>query len=107
MLLYVLLAPPRQAAAQTANTFTNPLLESGADPWVTFDHGFYYYMNTTGVNLTIWRTRDVTDLHNAEKVVWIPPGRGAVFARHLDSGTASPGRQVLKMPAGIKSRSRD
>jgi len=33
-------------------------------------------MNTTGVNLTIWRTRDVTDLHNAEKVVWIPPAEG-------------------------------
>ena len=77
MLLCVLLAPPRRSVAQTADTFTNPLLESGADPWVTFDNGFYYYMNTTGVNLTIWRTRDVTDLHNAEKkVVWVPPAEG-------------------------------
>jgi len=76
-LIYALLVLPLPGAAQTAETFTNPLLESGADPWVTFHNGFYYYMNTTGVNLTIWRTRDVTDLSGAEKkVVWVPPAEG-------------------------------
>jgi GH43 family beta-xylosidase len=55
-------------------TFKNPLLPSGADPWVVSRDGFYYYMNSMGSNLTIWKTRDITDLIHAEKkVVWLPP----------------------------------
>lgn len=58
-------------------TFQNPLLESGPDPWVVASDGFYYYMNTTGENLTIWKTADITDLRHAEKkIVWTPPSTG-------------------------------
>ncbi len=67
----------QQQPATAAGTFTNPLLPSGADPSVVQEDGYYYYMNTTGRNLTIWRTRDITDLQNAEKkVVWTPPASG-------------------------------
>lgn len=63
--------------AQSTPTFRNPLLASGADPWVILHDGVYYYMNTTGTNLTIWKTRDMTDLEHAEKrVVWTPPTDG-------------------------------
>ena len=64
--------------AQTASrTFHNPLLPSGPDPWVIADGGFFYYMNTTGSNLTIRRTRNLADLASAEKnVVWTPPATG-------------------------------
>jgi GH43 family beta-xylosidase len=63
-------------SAQTG-TFTNPLLPSGPDPFVIFHDGFYYYMNTTGKNLTIWKTRRMSDLKDAEqKVVWTPPAEG-------------------------------
>lgn len=66
-----------QANPPTPKTFTNPLLPSGADPWVTSRGGVYYYMNTTGNNLTIWKTRDITDLKDAEKkVIWTPPASG-------------------------------
>jgi GH43 family beta-xylosidase len=66
-----------QISAQTASTFRNPLLPSGADPWVTYNDGYYYYMNTTGVNLTVWKTHDITDLRDAEKkIVWTPPATG-------------------------------
>ena len=72
---------PSQAqtsAPQPAKTtFTNPLLDSGPDPWVTSHDGWYYYMNTTAVNLTVRKTRDVTDLRKAQsKVVWNPPASG-------------------------------
>ena len=74
---------PAQASHQAAApqnssaTFTNPLLPAGADPSVTYRHGFYFYMQTTGRNLTIWKTRDITDLKDAEKkVVWTPPLTG-------------------------------
>ncbi|MDQ6666442.1 MAG: glycoside hydrolase family 43 protein, partial [Acidobacteriota bacterium] len=63
--------------AQDAGTFTNPLLPSGPDPWVEYHDGYYYYMNTTGRNLTLWKTRSIPDLKSAEtKVVWTPPARG-------------------------------
>ncbi|GGG96958.1 family 43 glycosylhydrolase [Silvibacterium dinghuense] len=65
------------ALPAAAQTFQNPLLPSGADPWVAERDGVYYYMQTTGRNLTIWKTRDVTDLRHAEKtVVWTPPAAG-------------------------------
>lgn len=58
-------------------TYTNPLLPSGADPWVTFHDGYYYYTNTTGHNITLWKTKNVVDLKSAEKkVVWSPPATG-------------------------------
>lgn len=64
-------------ATGAERTLTNPLLPSGADPWVIFRNGFYYYMNTTGHNLTIWKTRHVADLKTAgKKVVWTPPSSG-------------------------------
>ena len=59
------------------NTFHNPLLPSGPDPWVITRNGFYYYMNSMGSNLTIWKTRDITDLAHAEKkMVWKAPETG-------------------------------
>jgi GH43 family beta-xylosidase len=58
-------------------TFTNPVLPTGPDPWVEYDDGFYYYMNTTGTNLTVWKTRSMADLKSAEKkIVWTPPPSG-------------------------------
>ena len=66
-----------QAPVAARDTFQNPLLPSGPDPWVTSYEGMYFYMNTTGINLTIWKTADVTDLAHAEKrVVWTPPATG-------------------------------
>jgi GH43 family beta-xylosidase len=58
------------------NTFTNPVLEQGPDPWVVYWKGFYYYSNTEGSNLTLRKTSDITDLRDAEvKAVWTPePG---------------------------------
>lgn len=65
--------------AQTPSaTFTNPVLEEGADPWVTQFGGFYYYMHTQGDKLSIWKTRDIAALASAEvKVIWKPPVKGA------------------------------
>lgn len=73
--LALLAAQPFFAQVKPAadNTFTNPLLPSGADPWVITWKGNYYYTQSTGRNLTLWKTRDITDLRHAEKkVVWIP-----------------------------------
>jgi GH43 family beta-xylosidase len=74
--LVALLALLSLAAQETAR-FTNPLLPAGADPWVISRNGVYYYMQTTGNNLTIWKTADITDLAHAQRrVVWTPPASG-------------------------------
>lgn len=36
-------------------TFTNPIVGSGADPWVTFQNGYYYFTKTTGGNVQVRR----------------------------------------------------
>ncbi len=68
---------PAGSLAQRRESFTNPLLLSGPDPWVTREGDTYYYMHTLGNRLEIWRTKDITDLANAErKTVWRPPAKG-------------------------------
>jgi len=69
--------------AAAGETFVNPLLPSGPDPWVIMKDGFYYYTNTTGSRLVIWRTKNITDLANAErKTVWTPPA-GTAYSREI------------------------
>jgi GH43 family beta-xylosidase len=56
-----------------ANTFSNPLLPSGPDPWVIQKDGFYYYLNTTGGNVSIRKTAKMSELSKADAmVVWSP-----------------------------------
>jgi len=54
--------------------FTNPLLPSGADPWVIAKDGHYYYTHTTGRNIVLYKTQSLAALKSAKrKVVWQPP----------------------------------
>lgn len=55
-------------------TFTNPLLPSGADPWVIQKDGYYYYTNTSGGRLSIRKTTSLAKLKDAvQQVIWTPP----------------------------------
>ncbi|WP_338889807.1 hypothetical protein [Aeromonas rivipollensis] len=105
--------------AQVGSTFTNPILSDDADPWVVrHDDGFYYYTQTTGNDITLWRTRDIADLEHAErKVVWMPaqgahgqprtdgnPGVGASTAWLQKRAVHSPpGRKARLLPAAAPS----
>jgi GH43 family beta-xylosidase len=71
----------QQAGAQPSeekrSTFTNPLLPSGPDPWVTREGDTYYYMHTLGDRLAIWKTTDISRLASvAPKTIWTPPAEG-------------------------------
>lgn len=71
--LFVCLLLTSSVWAQS-RTYTNPVKSAGPDPWVLQHDGWYYYMNTTGTNLTLWRTRNLADLATAEhKVIFTPP----------------------------------
>jgi GH43 family beta-xylosidase len=69
--------------AQDAQTFTNPLLPSGADPWSIYKDGFYYYTNTTGSNITIWKTTNLANLQSAERKTIFRPPAGTMWSRNL------------------------
>ncbi len=74
---------PRAEAQAGGHTLTNPLKSMGPDPWVVVHNGWYYYMNSTGRNLTIWKTRRIEDLASAqEKAVWTPPP-GQPYSKEL------------------------
>jgi GH43 family beta-xylosidase len=62
------------AFVSPAQTLTNPLLPSGADPYSFYKDGYYYYTHTTGNRIELWKTRNLTDLGNAShKTIWTPP----------------------------------
>ena len=63
-----------QTQVQNKRTFTNPILKSGADPYSTYKDGYYYYTNTLGNRLVLWKTKNLADLSSAEKkTIWMPP----------------------------------
>jgi len=67
----------------SSNTFTNPLKASGADPWIFYHDGFYYYTNTLSNKIGIWRTKDLTELKNAEyKTIYTPP-QNTMYSKQL------------------------
>ena len=60
--------------AQQADGFTNPLLPSGADPFSFYKDGYYYYTNSLGNRIDIWKTKNLSNLKTAErKTIYIPP----------------------------------
>ena len=68
---------PVKIYAQERQTFTNPLLPAGADPWCVYKDGFYYYTHTTGKNITVWKTKSIAGLATAQKkIIFIPPVTG-------------------------------
>ena len=65
-------------------TFTNPIRDSGPDPWIEYHDGTYYLMTTTGDNLTIWKSPTLGGLKNTEPhIVWKPPSRTAPYATDI------------------------
>jgi GH43 family beta-xylosidase len=75
--------PAGETPQPTPETFTNPLLPRGADPWVIHHEGLYYYTHTLGDEIGLWRTRDITRLADAEfKTVFVPP-EGTPYSKQL------------------------
>jgi len=73
------------ASAQLNNsaTYTNPILPSGADPWVTRYEGYYYMTYTTNDNVTILRSSVLTDWTNADVKLAFDPPTGQNYSTDL------------------------
>ena len=83
LLLFGISFFPVKTFTQKRQTFTNPLLAAGADPWCMYKNGFYYYTHTTGKNITIWKTKSIAGLGTAQKkIILIPPVTGP-FSKEL------------------------
>ncbi|GAB3425814.1 glycoside hydrolase family 43 protein [Niabella aquatica] len=64
--------------SKNVETFTNPLLSSGADPYSFYKDGYYYYTHTSGSKLVLWKTKNLAALKTAQrKTVWTPPANTA------------------------------
>jgi GH43 family beta-xylosidase len=69
--------------AGAQETFTNPLLPSGADPWTIYRDGYYYYTQTFGNRIVLWKTKTIADLKTApQKTVYTPPS-GTLYSRQI------------------------
>jgi GH43 family beta-xylosidase len=59
------------------------LLPSGADPWSIYKDGYYYYTNTLGGRIDIWKTKNLANLKSAErKTIWTPP-QGTLYSKEI------------------------
>ncbi|MFL5739556.1 MAG: family 43 glycosylhydrolase [Flavisolibacter sp.] len=69
--------PPPPPSGNADTSFTNPLLSSGPDPWVTQKDTNYYYTNTFGNRLALYKTSKMSQLNNAPlTTIWTPPVTG-------------------------------
>ncbi|WP_231426165.1 family 43 glycosylhydrolase [Pedobacter sp. Leaf250] len=66
-----------------AQTFTNPLLPSGADPWSIYKDGYYYYTHSMQNKLVIWKTKNLADLKTAEKKTIFTPPPNTNYSKEL------------------------
>ncbi|HPY32188.1 MAG TPA: glycoside hydrolase family 43 protein [Verrucomicrobiota bacterium] len=48
------------AASASAVSFTNPIMSSGADPWIAYQNGYYYLTYTSGSNVRLRQGRKLT-----------------------------------------------
>ena len=63
--------------------FNNPIAPKGADPWVIFYGGYYYYCLSARGGVCVARVSDIRDLADAEPtLVWQPP-ENTMYSREL------------------------
>lgn len=83
LLSLILFLPMFFSVCLAQQTFTNPLLPSGADPYSFYKDGYYYYTNTLGNKLVLWKTKNLADLKDAEsKTIWVPPA-GTAYSKEI------------------------
>ena len=70
------------AAAASGQTFANPVVDDGADPWVLPWKGAYFYTRTTGTDVRVGRSARLTGLGENDVSVWRPP-EGTPYSKQL------------------------
>ena len=82
-ILLFFVSGPSFGPAKTDRTFTNPLFTSGADPWIIYNDGYYYYTCSSGGKLILRKGKNLDDLKSSvDKVIWTPP-QGTAWSKEL------------------------
>jgi GH43 family beta-xylosidase len=66
-----------------AQTFTNPILPSGPDPFSFYKDGYYYYTHTLANRIDIWKTDNIANLKTAERKTIFKPPPGTDHSKDL------------------------
>ncbi|HUR11151.1 MAG TPA: glycoside hydrolase family 43 protein [Flavitalea sp.] len=70
--------PVNPPPVASLDSFVNPLLTSGPDPWVIKKDSFYYYTHTLGNRIALWKTKKMSELRNVSPVtIWQAPASGS------------------------------
>ncbi len=64
-------------------SFTNPIRSNGADPWLFYCDGYYYYTATTGGTVGLAKAANIGDLRYAEYKTIYDPEDGHMWSRNL------------------------
>ncbi len=64
-------------------SFTNPIRNNGADPWLFYCDGYYYYTATTGSTVGVAKTANIGDMPYAEYKTIYDPEDGHEWSRNL------------------------
>ncbi len=71
-------------AVQTGTyNFSNPVQGDGADPWLFYNNGYYYYIATAGSVLRLRRAANIGDLPYAETKIIYDPEDGHEWSKNL------------------------
>lgn len=64
-------------------TFTNPIRYYGADPWILYHNGAYYYTATGGDRLMLYKVANIGDLSAAAGAVIYAPEDGHAWSHNM------------------------
>ena len=74
---------PENEEEKIENTYRNPLLSRGADPWVMKHEDTYYYTHTTGNSLELRWTKNMENLNSTLSLkIWSPP-TGTIYSEQI------------------------
>ena len=72
------------STSSSSGTYENPVLTAlGADPWVTQDGEYYFLTYTMNTNITLLRSKVLTDWNNAESKLLYQPPTGEPYSTDL------------------------
>ncbi|WP_210488338.1 glycoside hydrolase family 43 protein [Rufibacter aurantiacus] len=74
---------PVTPVTNTSNTFTNPLLPSGPDPWVYQQNDTYYYIHTLGNRIGLIKTKAISQLGKEAFTTVFAPGVSEPYSQNL------------------------
>lgn len=63
--------------------FSNPVQDDGADPWIFYNNGYYYYIATAGSVLRLRKAMNIGDLPYAQSKIIYDPEEGKPWSKKL------------------------